>query len=257
MLHLFATLLASHAPAAGLHQLVLAAPELARLGLPGQSIAIALAGPGSSDPLLRAALPLACLDPTAGTVTLLWTPTAALRPLTERAVGTSLDVLGPIGHGWPIAPATRNLLLIGVADAAAPLLALTEAALRQRLAVTLVLGAPIGPGLPTSLVPPAAEYTLGRGLDPAAAALAAVDDALLRWADAIYLALPRTAWPVVANRLRHVRVRWDRGLAHAHSDIALPCAVGVCGACALATKKGLRLACVDGPVFDLRDVSDG
>jgi hypothetical protein len=31
----------------------------------------------------------------------------------------------------------------------------------------------------------------------------------------------------------------------------MPCAIGVCSACAVQTRRGWSLACVDGPVFDL------
>ena len=33
------------------------------------------------------------------------------------------------------------------------------------------------------------------------------------------------------------------------------CGVGACGVCAVELRKGMRMLCSDGPVFDLRDLS--
>jgi dihydroorotate dehydrogenase electron transfer subunit len=37
------------------------------------------------------------------------------------------------------------------------------------------------------------------------------------------------------------------------TDLALPCGLGVCGACAVASRHGWKLACQDGPVFKWKD----
>ncbi len=249
MLELDAPIIARHRPAPGLHQLVLGAPALAAAAQPGQFALIGAADSGSYDPLTPAALAFAGLDRAAGTVTLL----AGDAPWAQRAFGERLRVRGPLGQGWAVAPAARHLLLIGTADGAASLLALVALAVGRQLATTLVIGAPIGPGIPASLVPPAVEYHLARGRDPSAAALELVDDAMLRWADAIYTTLPPPAWAALGQRIERTRLRWDRGLAWAAHLPSLPCGVGVCGACAIEVGRRRRLACTDGPVFDLRD----
>lgn len=235
-------------------QLVLGAPMLAQTAQPGQFVTVRATGSGSYDPLLPIALPLAALDRTAGTVTLLVAAQdPAQRWLAERPVGERLELLGPLGHGWTIASAARNLLLIGTLATAASLLALLDLGLQRGLAVTLIIGAPIGPGLPAHLVPSAVEYHLGRGPDPAQAALELVDPAMLSWADAIYTTLPPAHWPALSHQIQRVRVRWDRGLAATALSPPLACGVGVCGACSVQIGRKTRLICTDGPIFDLRD----
>lgn len=252
MLQLEAPIIAIRTPATGLRQIVLGSAQLAQAAQPGQFIAVRMAYGTSTDPLLRTALPLAGIDRTVGTVTLL-VRNDTDQLITQRHVGDTLDLLGPLGHGWPVANAARNVLLLGTADAAASLLVLVETAVSHNLAITLLIGAPIGPGLPANLVPSAVEYHLGRSLDPTQAALDLLDDDLLRWADAIYTALPVAAWLPLVDRIRRTRIRWDRGVAYAYALPPLPCAVGVCGTCALPIGNKRRLVCVDGPVFDLRD----
>jgi dihydroorotate dehydrogenase electron transfer subunit len=53
-----------------------------------------------------------------------------------------------------------------------------------------------------------------------------------------------------------VKYRWERGFASALLEGPLVCGVGACGVCAIELRRGMRLLCSDGPVFDLRDVGD-
>ena len=49
-----------------------------------------------------------------------------------------------------------------------------------------------------------------------------------------------------------VRLRGEAGFLYGLvSEELLPCGVGTCLACTVSTSAGLRLTCVDGPVFDL------
>jgi dihydroorotate dehydrogenase electron transfer subunit len=38
------------------------------------------------------------------------------------------------------------------------------------------------------------------------------------------------------------------------TDVPFACGVGACMSCAVEGERGLRLACIDGPVFDLKDL---
>jgi dihydroorotate dehydrogenase electron transfer subunit len=49
-------------------------------------------------------------------------------------------------------------------------------------------------------------------------------------------------------------LRWERGFAQVALPGAMPCGVGTCQGCLVETRDGARLACRDGPVFDLRDL---
>ena len=101
-------------------------------------------------------------------------------------------------------------------------------------------------------MPPAAEYNIAASRASEAAALSLLDDALLRWADMLGVALPLPFWSRVARRVGDARIQWSRGFAQVAVLPPLACGVGVCGACGVETLRGPRLACVDGPIFDLR-----
>jgi dihydroorotate dehydrogenase electron transfer subunit len=238
----------------------------------GQFIALRCSLAESYDPLLRQPLFIVTTNPQAATCTLLVgdsDPTYAF--LTSQPRGATLNVLGPLGHGWNVASSVRTLALLGTARQATALFALAHVAVNRGVAVSVLLGATnddrvpeeprnlaeVSPP-PSFLLPAAAEYNVTYGADAGEAALTLLDDQLLRWADVLAVALPRAHLPQVAQRIRQVRLQWNRGFAQAAmldaADTWLPCAIGVCGVCTIEGKLGQRLICSDGPIFDLRDL---
>jgi hypothetical protein len=77
----------------------------------------------------------------------------------------------------------------------------------------------------------------------------------ISWADQICAALPNDQLQALANAVRGVRYKWERGFAGALLEGPLICGVGACGVCAIELRRGTRMLCSDGPVFDLRDVT--
>ncbi len=75
---------------------------------------------------------------------------------------------------------------------------------------------------------------------------------LAQWADRVY-AVGALEWytallrGLAEHRLR-VRDKLAWGLV---AQEIMPCGVGVCGGCAIETRRGYRLCCTQGPVFDL------
>lgn len=227
---------------------------------PGQFVAVRCAGVGSYDPLIRRAIFIATTDQQSGTCKLLVSQRdPAFAFLTGLTRGAALDLLGPLGHGWTVDPATRMLALLGTASAAASLFALAHWAVGRGLGVSVLLGADEQVTAPEPfLLPAAAEYNVATGTDAAVAALSLLDDQMLRWADLLAIALPQTQLSAAAQRVRNVRLQWSRGFAQAAllapDSGGLPCCTGICGTCAVETRQGTRLSCVDGPIFDLRDL---
>lgn len=238
---------------------------------PGQYVALRCAPVGSYDPLLRQPLFVATADPRASTCTLL---VSDLDPaydfLNSQVRGATINLLGPLGHGWNVAAPVRTLALIGTSIQASALFALAHSSVARGLSVTLVLGAsdddsPAANGdlqalsaPPPFLLPAAAEYNVAQGDDPAEAVLSLLDDALLRWADLLAIALPVELLPRVAQSVRNVRLQWNRDFAQvallSPKQNQLACCVGICGACSIDVRHGRKLVCSDGPVFDLRDL---
>jgi dihydroorotate dehydrogenase electron transfer subunit len=230
---------------------------------PGQFVGLRCTPANSYDPLLRQPLFVVAADPRAKTCTLL---ASDLDPaydfLNRQPRGTVLDLIGPLGRGWNLAATVRTLALIGTAAQAPALFALAHSAIARGLAVALsIVAAADGEAIaapPPFLLPAAAEYHIVQDDDLAQAGLALLDDTLLRWADLLAIALPAELLPEVAQRVRQVRLQWNRDFAQvallgtARHQIA--CCVGVCGVCGIEARHGRKLLCSDGPIFDLRDL---
>ncbi len=73
----------------------------------------------------------------------------------------------------------------------------------------------------------------------------------LRWAD--YLALDLLADPAFEEH-QNLLLSLHPGSGQVFIETPVPCGgLAECGACAVNLGSGLRYACHDGPVFDLRD----
>jgi dihydroorotate dehydrogenase electron transfer subunit len=274
--------------------LTLQAPELARAARPGQALLLRCAEPGSADPLLRRALPVAAAEERLGQIGLLYAPDErGLAWLAHRRPGERIDALGLFGAPFALDRRTRNLLLVGQGPGLAALLLLARQHAARGGAVALLAGAD-EPALlpPPFLLPADVEYqsVVGRAVElllpqtkdegrrtkeppkakrrpqqapdslppaPLSGSAGVSGTELLTWADQLCAALPEDQLAPLAEALRTVKYRWERGFASALLEAPLVCGLGACGVCAVETRKGQRLACVDGPVFDLRDLPQG
>jgi len=184
-----------------------------------------------------------CAIDDAGFSILLSPPQAA-----ELRVSDRVDVLGPIGRGFQIEAPSRNLLLVAAGSSEldpdlGPLLPLVDRAVTDRRSVTLAYAAPsAGQAYPVSALPPAIEVI--RAID--ADLIELLSDAIA-WADQVFACGPDGFISQLADRIRAIRFPAPRGFAQALHPVDLVCGVGACGAC----RSGSKLACVDGPVFEL------
>jgi hypothetical protein len=76
---------------------------------------------------------------------------------------------------------------------------------------------------------------------------------LVAWAERICVAHDPSRYPALAALVKRVRLQPHADLAQAIVRVPMPCGAGVCDVCRVATPRGERRACVDGPVFDLLD----
>ncbi len=163
-------------------------------------------------------------------------------------IGDRLDALGPIGRGFRVDDAGRNLLLIAAGSSApapnlGPLLALVDRALADGRSVTLAYAAPAaGQVYPVSALSPAIEVIHAVDTD----LIDLLPDAIV-WADHLFACGPIDFAARLAERIESIRFPAPRGFAQVLHPFDLPCGVGACGVC----RKGSQLACVDGPVFEL------
>ncbi len=159
--------------------------------------------------------------------------------------GTHLKLRGPFGRGFSLPPAARQVALAALDGNCTRVLALLEPALAQKASVVLLSDQPPA-GLPIALE-----------IQP----LSALSETA-PWAAYLALDLRRERLPALVSQLMldprssypSTRVIPARGIIQALIETPLPCGgLAECGACAVSLRPGspTRLACKDGPVFDL------
>jgi hypothetical protein len=153
--------------------------------------------------------------------------------------GTRIQLRGPLGSGFTPPANLRRLALASLAGDIARLQPLMQSALGQGAAVALFTEHTL-PGLPSAVE-----------VNP----LETLYEAMT-WADYLALDLPPQAISGLGRLLGVEQA--PRALpcqAQALVHLAMPCGgLADCAACGVETRRGWKLACSDGPVFDLIDL---
>ena len=177
--------------------------------------------------------------------------------LQSAPLGTKLDCLGPVGRGFWLPEAGRNLLCIGEGDFAWPLLPAIQQASESGQAITLAIEALTARDLiPPARLPETVEYRVATldGSRGHRGTLAASLQELLAWADTLLAAGSLAFYGTLAEAVRNVRF----GLRHGYGQVLYPatilCGTGACGSCAADVAGGRRRVCLRGPVFDLAEL---
>ena len=160
-----------------------------------------------------------------------------------------LDLLGPLGHGFEIS--SRALLLLAGGIGIAPLVALAEKGIADGAQVTLVLGAPKKAQLyPPHLLPAEAKLVVATE-DGSVGRKGMVTDLLAELApeaDQIFACGPVSMYRAIAALIKGEKS------VQVSMEVRMGCGFGGCYGCGIETKKGVKLVCQDGPVFDLKDI---
>ncbi len=149
--------------------------------------------------------------------------------------GLALALRGPLGRGFALPASARRVALAVLDVTPAYLLGLIPPAQAQGAALSLVCDDPPD-GLPADVeIRPLAAF-------------AEVSD----WADYLALAVPRESLPGWRERVRSGDQLEVPREAQALIVTPMPCGgLADCGVCSVDVKRGMELACKDGPVFDL------
>lgn len=152
--------------------------------------------------------------------------------------GTALSLRGPLGHGFSLPASAWRVALVPLGETFARLMPLLKSALEQNASVTLVSE------LDVLNLPPEVE------VHPISA-LAEV----AHWADYVALDMPRESLPGLRQMLsmgEQAKVKFE---AQVLVVTPMPCGgMGECGVCAVTVRRGWKLVCKDGPVFDLKEL---
>jgi hypothetical protein len=156
-------------------------------------------------------------------------------PIPEAwGAGMPLYLRGPLGHGFSLPAHALRVGLIAWEESPARLLALLPQALAQEAEVTLACRS-----LPAGL----AEELEVQPLE-------ALEE-ICRWADFLAVDVERDALHALKERMGYLRGPEAQVLVRA----PMPCgAIAECGVCAVRSRRGWKMACKDGPVFDWRDL---
>lgn len=149
--------------------------------------------------------------------------------------GTSLELRGSLGHGFKLPRDLQRLGLISLDSTITYLLPLAIQAIQNDCSVALFADGPLPP-LPSALE---------------AHPLSASPEAV-RWADYLAIGLKLESLPALRTRL-DLGTR-DQLACPAQALIlaCMPCSgLAECGACAAPARRGWKMTCKDGPVFDL------
>lgn len=153
----------------------------------------------------------------------------------EWASGTELVVRGPLGKGFHLPLMARAVALAALGAVPHRLLPLMDVALQQGASVALYT-AVVPRGLPDEV------EILPLDLLPEARA----------WADYLALDLPLPRLPDLPHLLGLRSFERVSCTAQALVQTAMPCGgLAECGICAVPYAHSYKLACKDGPVFDL------
>jgi len=150
--------------------------------------------------------------------------------------GVSLLIRGPLGKGFNLPSSLNRLALVAVGETPSRLMPVAQMTASRGADVAWFSDMAL-PGMP-----PAYE------LNPLEALVGALD-----WADFVVIDIPFDALSSLKGILGlqgEESETLPSGQVLVHTS--MPCGgVGECGACAVSYQRGWKLACLDGPVFDL------
>ena len=152
--------------------------------------------------------------------------------------GATLSLRGPLGKGFSLPHSARRIALVSLGETPARLKPLLVTALEQNAALVLVSDLDLPDLLPEVEI-------------QSVSALAEV----AHWADYLAIDIARESLPELREMLglgRQAQVTFE---AQALIVTPMPCGgLAECGVCAVTARRGWKLACKDGPVFDLDEL---
>ena len=227
----------------------LESPRIAPIARPGQFVMVRC----GEDTLLRRPFSIHQVNDDKTSLALLFSVVGrGTQWLSQQQAGDKINLLGPLGNGYSIAPASHNILLVAGGIVVAPLPFLARVPRENEYEITMLMGA-------STVTQLCLERLLPQGID----LIIATDDGTvgyrgmiteflpeyIDWADQFFACGPSPMYRAMANmpELKGKSVQISL-------EVRMGCGLGVCYGCAVKTKQGLKQICQDGPVFELNDI---
>ena len=183
--------------------------------------------------------------------------------LAQRAAGQTVDLLGPLGHGFQLK--AQNVLLVAGGCGIAPLVFLAERALAQGHRPVLLLGACSGERIyPRHLLPQGVQTMIatddgslgqrGAATDFMEAGMAALSLPAADVPDQDTQGQVCACGPLDMYRAMAAQKSLNGGSVQVSLEARMGCGYGVCYGCTIETRQGLKQVCKDGPVFELSEL---
>ncbi len=250
---MLAPILSNEEVAPGIHLLWVEAPAIAAAAHPGQFVMVRCGEGGEL--LLRRPLSIHQVEPSSSPskLALLFAVVGKGTRWLALQRQSTLDLLGPLGHGFSLGPpAQGRLLLIAGGIGIAPLAFLARQALSQGCRVRLLTGAP-------TTSPLYLDFPAGKGLD----LVSVTEDGsrgrkgmatdfiadFLPEADQVFACGPLEMYRAMATQTPALDKPVQVSL-----EARMGCGLGVCFGCTIKTTSGLKQVCRDGPVFELKEI---
>ena len=234
----------------GYHLLCVEAPDIASEAQPGQFVTVRC-GP---DLILRRPLSIHRVDNSYQLSILFAVVGKGTRWLSQRQKNEKIDLLGPLGNGFHIEKASRDLLLVAGGTGIAPLVFLAQQALKQGKSVKLLLGARTKEGLyPRERLPDGLEIadTTEDGSSGVKGMVSGILPDYIDQADQVYACGPEAMYQTIASQMQQQHTKKSVQIS---LEVRMGCGLGACFGCSIKTKHGMKKVCLDGPVFNLDEV---
>ena len=170
--------------------------------------------------------------------------------LAQRQIGNIVDVFGPLGNGFVIQPLARKILLIAGGIGLTPLVYLAKVAATHGIKATLLIGTSSAAHFPDL---PIDGVNIVKATDDGSEGYnGPVTDLIKNHLDRVDQVFACGPLPMYRTMSRMSELK-DKSV-QVSLEVRMACGLGICYACTIKTRNGLKQVCNNGPVFDLNDV---
>ena len=241
------------------HHIVLSVGRIAANFRPGNFIAIAVGGPGSSMVLRRAFAIYRAIERDDGTglIELVIAPHGqGSKWFTSLSQGEKVDLVGPLGTSFGIPTEPVRALLVGGGYGSAPLFGLSEILKLRGCRVDMVLGASTANKIYAPLEGKRSVSSLTITTDDGSAGIRGkVTDVISRIIDENSVEIVYSCGPM-AMLAAITKITSEKAVVHQCAiEESMACGIGVCMTCVIPIKDEdgiirMKRSCIDGPVVD-------
>ena len=237
--------------------MTMSAPEIARNAKPGQFVHLRISD--CIDPLLRRPFSIHRVDRGKGEIKLLYRIIGrGTALLAEKKEGEQVEIMGPLGNGFDIQKAFSHAIVVAGGMGSAPVFFLLDELRAAQKTITFLWGARTGCEIfSIDELKEKDIHLLTATEDGSLGETGFVTDCLKKYLNEVdpddtmgFVCGPEPMIHTVQKLTDKTTFDWQVSV-----EERMACGVGVCVGCAVPTNtNGFKLACKDGPVFDLREI---